>query len=127
MRRKDSAEKGFSLIEVIFAVGLFSFCLLATMRIAAEVSRSHQTARDYTSALALARNKIEEMKTTPYKELTDSENLQIDLDEVDGTGIFDRRVRVTDQLNPLCKVVQVSVSWGEAVPMKIVLGSIIAP
>ena len=127
MGRIAKTEGGLSLIEVVFALGLFSLCLLAVIRMAAEVIKTHQIARDHMAALSLARNKMEEMKSVAYEAISDTEEEMFDGDGAGGVGNFTCRVRVSDQTDPRCKTVEVSVSWGPGACRAVVLGSIIAP
>jgi type II secretion system protein I len=119
-------ENGFSLIEAMMAIGLFSLCILAAIQIAATVMNTNQMARDYTAALFLAQNKMEEVKACQFGDVVSGEEKKLDADGASGSGAFDRWVHVSDQPKPQCKTVTVRVTWGRNGSRQVVLASIIA-
>jgi type II secretion system protein I len=127
MWRNATAEAGFSLIEAVIAMGLFSLCILAVIQMAATVVNTNQTARDYTAALFLARNKLEEIKACEFSEVVSGEEKKLDAGGTCGAGAFDRWVKVSDQPKPRLKAVTVGVSWGRNIPRQVVLSTIVAP
>lgn len=127
MWRNGTAENGFSLIEAVMAIGLFSLCILAVVQMAAAVVTSNQTARDFTAALLLAQNKLEELKACEFSQVVSGEEKKLDAGGVCGAGAFDRWVKVSDQPKPEFKAVTVRVSWGNNVPRQVVLATIVAP
>ncbi|MFH0731200.1 MAG: prepilin-type N-terminal cleavage/methylation domain-containing protein [Pseudomonadota bacterium] len=127
MGRNGTAENGFSLIEAVVALGLFSLCILAAIQMAAAVVNTNQTARDYTVALFLAQNKLEEVKACEFSQVASGEEKNLDAGGECGAGTFDRWVKVADQLTPRFKIVTVGVSWGSRIPRQVVLATIVAP
>lgn len=127
MGRNRTGESGFSLIEAVIAIGLFSLCILAVTQMAGMVLRTNQTARDCTTALFLARNKMEEVKAIEFSDVVSGEEKALDADGMTGAGMFDRWVEVSDQATPRCKTVSVRVVWGSQDSRRVVLTTIIAP
>jgi len=127
MGRNRSGEDGFSLIEAVMAMGLFSLCILAVTQMAGVVIKTHQTARDCTTALFLAGNKMEEVKVIPFSDVVSGGEKNLDADGIAGAGTFDRWIEVSDQDTPRCKTVSVRVAWGSEDSRQVVLTTIIAP
>jgi type II secretory pathway pseudopilin PulG len=127
MWQNGSGEDGFSLIEAVIAIGLFSLSILAAAQMAGTVINTHQTARDVTAALFLAQNKMEELKAREFSNVVDGEEKKLDAGGACGEGRFDRWVEVSDWPKPLCKSVVVRVGWGCNNSRQVVLTTIIAP
>lgn len=127
MFRNRTGEHGFSLIEAVMAIGLFSLCILAAAQMAASVIKTNQVAREYTAALFLARNKMEEIKAREFGDVVSGEENAIDAGGAIGSGAFNRSVRVSDQDTPRSKTVTVRVGWGGNDSRQVVLATIISP
>lgn len=61
--------KGFTFIEVIVALTLFSFGLLAITGMFGVSTQALQSGGDRTKAVLLAQEKLEELKSVPYHQL----------------------------------------------------------
>jgi len=69
MRRKLRNKKGFTLIEVMVAMVLFSVGLLAFAGLEVIVIRNMTFSKDYARANEYAQQKFEELKGTPWDEV----------------------------------------------------------
>jgi len=100
----SNKNRGFSLIEVLIAVAVFSIGILAVGSMQLSTSRNNTTGNDMTGATMLAREKIEELKNLD----------RADLDSADGNdtvGLYTREW-VTDP------VAGSSTSWKLIVTVK---------
>jgi general secretion pathway protein I len=61
-----SAERGFTLLEVVIALAILGIAFALAMELLANGVRSAKASEDYTQAVLLARQKIAEMAITPY-------------------------------------------------------------
>lgn len=122
MRSFSLKKDGFSLIELVFAMGLFAMGMLAASQLTSMVMKTNTMARNYTTALFLAQNKMEEIKTRAYDDLATGEE-----EQTGAGGAFLRMVRVLVQESPPCKVVEVTVTWPGISRQQVVLASVVAP
>jgi type IV pilus assembly protein PilV len=105
---------GFTLIEALIAMAIFSIGILAVGSMQISNTRNNTTGNITTQATMLARQKIEELKTVPdVTELTSGTdpNNPIDVDGNSG-GIYTRQWNVTNPLGgSTSRQVSVTVSW----------------
>lgn len=103
MRNK---EKGFTLLEVILALAIFSAGIIAIMRVFSIGLASSGGVEDVSLALNIAQKKMEEINNTPFAGITSSGPAPADT-----TAPFSRfNVTVdTTGLNP--KQIDVTVNW----------------
>jgi hypothetical protein len=64
-----SGTKGFALLEVILALTIFTFGLLAISGMFGVSSQALQSSGNRTKAILLAQEKLEELKNFPYPQL----------------------------------------------------------
>jgi type IV pilus assembly protein PilV len=101
----SDTNRGFTLIEVLIAMAIFSIGILAVGSMQLSNTKNNTTGNIMTGATMLARQKIEELKTLdPF-----------DLDSADGNdtvGIYNRQW-VTDPVSGSTTAwkVMVTVSW----------------
>jgi prepilin-type N-terminal cleavage/methylation domain-containing protein len=67
--RKRNNEKGFTLIEVLFAVAVLAFGLLAVSSLQGSATRGNLMAFNRTEAVARAQTHMEELLALTYDEL----------------------------------------------------------
>ena len=89
---KGAESRGFSLIEVVLAMLILTFAILSLAELFILSVKVNNTSRDSTSAASIGAEKMEELKRTPYAELTpggslDPEEPVEDFHEM-GTGDF---------------------------------------
>jgi prepilin-type N-terminal cleavage/methylation domain-containing protein len=62
-------QKGFSLLELMMALGLLSTGLLALLSLSITTMKANQLSQNSTAALQLAQGKMESLKALPFEEL----------------------------------------------------------
>ena len=70
--RSYLTNRGFTLIELMVALVIFSVLMLGTLELTYYSMRSNQKANWLTTAVSLAMDKLEELKATPYPLITSS-------------------------------------------------------
>jgi type IV pilus assembly protein PilV len=65
-----TGEKGFTLLEVLVASAIFTFGMLAILGMLVTAMGGNAQGRQMTEATNLAASKIEDLKLTPYEDLS---------------------------------------------------------
>ena len=104
--RKRNNEYGFTLIEVLFAVAVLAFGLLAVSSLQGSATRGNLMAFNRTEALTLAQTQMETLMALPYASVasggpTVQGNYTITWNVIPGNPI------------PNCKLVTVTVGYSE--------------
>jgi len=92
MHTTDQNQSGFTLLEVLFALAIFSIGLLAVNAMTTMVINSNSKSRHLTTAVHLAQNKLDELTAGSYASVADATETGLDSQETAGAGIFERRV-----------------------------------
>ncbi len=121
--RKKQATSGFTFIEVLFSLVIFSVGLLAVTTMGTYVIKSNYQSKNLTNAVNLALNKLDHLKSDPN--ITDPE-YKLDGMGVSGKGIFDRKVLVVARKKPDYKTVEIIVSWSDSTNRNVIIKTIIA-
>lgn len=66
--------KGFSLVEVLIAIALFTTGGLAAAGMVSSAVKSHELSRTYTNMTCLASGRMEEFMATPFEQLIDADD-----------------------------------------------------
>ena len=66
---KTVENRGFSIIEVIFALSIFAIGILAVSTLAISSVNSNASARRITDATALAEDRLEKLAAMPYDDI----------------------------------------------------------
>jgi type IV pilus assembly protein PilV len=66
--RKSKKDEGFTLIEVLIAISIFAFGLLAVATMQLSAIRVNSTAGQITTRITWAQDKIEELMALPYSD-----------------------------------------------------------
>jgi type IV pilus assembly protein PilV len=118
-RLKQSAEGGFSLIEVLIGISIFAIGMLAVARMQILTVRNTTVGNLTSQATMLAHQKMEEVKSTAFDDHVLNE-VEADID-ADGNagGIYTRTTTINDFTAPSpltdhARQVQVQVQWNAA-------------
>ena len=104
-RRTDGEDKGFSLLEVLFALTFLAVGIMAVASMIPAGTRGVSQSRVLTTGLMAAQVKMEDLKGTPFLNLTPGTF-------TDTTSVFTRTWTVTDSV-PMagCKKLTVTSRW----------------
>jgi prepilin-type N-terminal cleavage/methylation domain-containing protein len=119
-------QDGFTLLELVIAMGLFASGLLAMALLTSGLMTHNMTSRNRAVAIQLARSKIEMLRQNPYSEIIDGVERNISPSGSLGSGIFSRQVVVDENADPAFKRVTVTVSWPSKGAHRVTLCSIVA-
>ena len=119
-------QDGFTLLELVIAMGLFASGLLGLVLLTSNLMTHNMTARHHAAAIQLARNKIEMLRRNAYSEIVDSMEQKLDPSDNSGKGIFSREVIVEENGDPAFKEVTVTVTWRLKREHRVTLCSIVA-
>ena len=73
---EDLNNRGFSIIEVIFALSIFTIGILAVSTLSISSVNSNASARRITDATALAEDRLERLAAMPYDDIADGVETQ---------------------------------------------------
>jgi type IV pilus modification protein PilV len=124
--KKKTRQNGFTLLEVLFALAIFSIGLLAIIGMTTMTIKSNFMSKNLTTAVHLAQNKLDALRAEAYTSVVDSSETGLDSQEAAGAGIFDRSVTVIPSTAPDYKTVEVIVSWSDPDPRQVAMKTIIA-
>lgn len=108
-------QRGFSLIEVMFAMAIFAIGILAVAKMELITAKSNRSAHQTTQALLLVESQIERLKNisdvSDLDAMDGDQNTNIDAFGNPG-GIYTRTTHVTNPLGgDYSRRVEVSVEW----------------
>lgn len=107
----SSADTGYSLIEVLVAMAIFSIGILAVASMVQSTTRNNTKGNVLTQATMLARGKIEELKRiTDVSTLVDGVEDNIDASGSPG-GIYRREWDISNGPTTGSRKIVVTVSW----------------
>ena len=124
--KMDQNNKGFSLIEVLVALGIFSIGMIAIGTMMGIAINGNKRNHTYAEALHLAENKINALSTNPYNSISASIENALDSQGIQGAGIYKRVVQVNEVTDPAYKIIEVNVSWGSAKARQVALKTMVA-
>lgn len=103
-------QAGFTLISVLIALLLLTIGILAVSRTGYQVLRAHTNATTRTTALALARSYLEELRSRDPTTLVNEGPVKLnDAGALSATGLYTRSV-IIEQLAPNLRRVTVRVA-----------------
>jgi prepilin-type N-terminal cleavage/methylation domain-containing protein len=132
MRDTKTKSSGFTLIEVTVALALFVAGMVGLPALMMNNMRRNNEAKDLTTAVALANDKLEELKDYDYDKVKDGPTAGEDIDETGwdkgaaGKRIYNRKWTVTNN-SPVTgtKTVAITVAWADYRPHTITLNNIV--
>ena len=113
---RRSAEGGFSILEVLIGVSIFAIGILAVAKMQYASVRNTTIGNIKSQATMLAHQRMEEIKATPFADLVNEVENNID-EEGNPGGIFNRTTTITVPPPPLdahARQVQIQVQWNAA-------------
>jgi Tfp pilus assembly protein PilV len=119
MKSRKSRE-GFTLIEVVFALGLFVLALGALPGVLVRAVQSNGYARRLTTATHLAQDKLETIRNTPYTNVTSGQD-----QTTEGAITYTRQWTVSSGPTTTTRQVAVTVSWTDMMSRQVELDTII--
>ena len=125
LARRGGPRDGFTLLEVVIALGILAFGLLAMLAMQMQALRGGNAGRHQTRAAQIARDRMEIFQRSPWITIPDTGGwvLNADVTQIEGavTGgaapvsteaAFNVDWRVTDML-PNLRQIDVRVTWSE--------------
>jgi type IV pilus assembly protein PilV len=116
MARPGNDIHGFLLVEVLIAILVLTIGLVGLASMAATTINSNLYSKKRTTAITLARDKMEELKkmalSTPLSAADNSIEVNIDENGVAGNGIFTRQVTINGGPGVLTTIT-VTVTWSD--------------
>jgi prepilin-type N-terminal cleavage/methylation domain-containing protein len=130
-RRKHRSQSGFTLIEVVIALGLLAFTLLGVMGMQFYAMRGNTYSLGTTNALNLAQDHMESLLAQPYNSAALTAGT-ISTPVADARGdTYTRQTVITDNVVPpstvTTKTIRVTVLWGPSNSRQCSLTSIVRP
>jgi len=115
---KKGNASGFTLVEVLIAIFILAFALLAMAQTQIMAIRGNAFANKTTTAVTLAQDKIEELKGLSYSSVINGS---------DSSGVYTRTWTVqNDTPSTDLKTVTVTVSWQDTTSHQVLLETIIS-
>jgi prepilin-type N-terminal cleavage/methylation domain-containing protein len=118
---------GFTLLETVIALGLFSLVLLFSTSTLVTIIKTNALSQNRTGALALAQGKMETLKSQPASGLKGETELQVTNGNL--PAIYRRETSISRGTPTGCALVTVRVSWSSETaskPHQVELATLIA-
>lgn len=114
--KKERGEKGFTLLEVMFAIAILAFGILAVASMQTSSMYGNSAANRLTEGTSWAGNKMEELLTIPETDAQLSSGTHGPETLMSGVSRYDVNWEVIDSVdpsNPLdkAKLITVTVTW----------------
>lgn len=116
--KRNSKQEGFTLWEVLIAIVVLSFALLALAQMSIMTIKVNASSQQRTTALNLAQDKLEILKRTPYTQIVSGN---------DTSGLFSRNWNIQNDFPAAgMKTLNLQVSWAQGTK-SVSLQSIVTP
>jgi prepilin-type N-terminal cleavage/methylation domain-containing protein len=109
IRQRLASHEGFSLIEILVAIGIFSVAILGLAVGAITITRANKTSQFHTVGTNLAQDQLEQLKAMPFASVTCATTCDAPVASVQGVA-FTRNWTVTNSTATF-KQINVTVSW----------------
>lgn len=121
IRQRLASHEGFSLIEVLVAIGIFSVAILGLAVGAITITRANKTSQFHTVGTNLAQDKLEQLKASAFAAVGAGGDVP---PSVQGVA-FTRNWTVTNNTATF-KQINVTVQWTDYTPHSLTISSAIA-
>ena len=121
IRRRLASHEGFSLIEVLVAIGIFSIAILGLAVGAITITRANKTSQFHTVGTNLAQDKLEQLKAKAFLDVDAGGDVPPPVQGVD----FTRNWTVTNNTATF-KQINVTVQWTDYTPHSLTISSAIS-
>jgi type II secretion system protein I len=121
LSRLIRSRAGFSLIEVLVAIGIFSFAMLGLAIGAIAITRANKTSQSHTVATNVAQDKLEQLRAQPFAAVTAG------TDTVTFQGVNYTRTWALAASTPTFKQIDVTVNWTDYGPRNTKVSSGMSP
>lgn len=112
MKNKYGNSTGFTLVEVLIALLVFSIGMLGLIKLQGEVTLNSADSRMYTQAVNLAQDKVEELRNYVHQTTYDAYTSNLDGSEITGSNAtFIRTWDITNNDLDGYQDISVTVSW----------------
>lgn len=108
-----SASRGFTLLEVLFAIVILTIGLLGTAGLTTGIIRGNHFSKNLTSATAAAQSQLESVKSAGYSNAT-ATNFPNDSVTMGGMAFTRTTTITTNSPAANMKTVSVTVTWTES-------------
>jgi prepilin-type N-terminal cleavage/methylation domain-containing protein len=121
-RQRSRTSGGFTLIEVMIAIGILAFGLLALTTMQIKAMHGGNRGRHASNAAAIAENKMEQLQQNPWASIPDTGGFVVDPSaqnnvQLDGASSNERTYNVSYQITDIeatfTRAIDVTVSWTE--------------
>jgi type IV pilus modification protein PilV len=120
IRQRLASHQGFSLIEVLVAIGIFSIAILGMAVGAITITRANKTSQSHTVATNVAQDILEQLKAQPFAAVTAGN------DTVTFQGVNYARGWVLNPNTATFKQINVTIQWTDYVPHTLTVSSAIS-
>ncbi len=104
-------QKAFSLVEFMIALMILTVGILAMIGLQSTAIRSRSSSKWETAATTLAEQKLEELKSSGYSGLGNTDWTTAQSITLTGLGTFSRIYKISDSGANYLKYIQVRVTW----------------
>jgi prepilin-type N-terminal cleavage/methylation domain-containing protein len=123
IRQRLASHEGFSLIEVLVAIGIFSIAILGLAVGAITITRANKTSQFHTVGTNLAQDQLEQLKAMPFASVTCATTCDAPVPSVQGVA-FTRNWTVNSTAT--FKQINVTVQWTDYTPHSLTISSAIS-
>lgn len=114
LNKLKASEKGFTLLEILIALTIFSVGVMAIAQMLLSSIRGNAAANRLTKATFLAEQKLEEVLATSFDDITSANFPTDDYNTITNYAEFKRVVSITTNSANIFKSITVTVYWKNA-------------
>lgn len=107
---KSNKEKGFTLLEVLIAISIFSIGILGVASMQITAINGTASARMRTEAATWAADRVERLMVLPYNH-TDLDQANNPHSATEGEGVYNIVWNITDDVINNFKEISITVTW----------------